>query len=109
MNTSPSFDLLIKLQEIFPSQPETNVPSEDILHRLASLPVYIRTQTCETLGWDEAKYYRKVAGLVVMTAEEEKKFIEFSVKALKKYYDYIQFRYVLPRKRIRKKNYKKFD
>jgi len=109
MDKFPEYDLMIKLKEIFPSLPGTNNPSEDIMRRMATLPVYIRTQTCETFGWDEARYYRKVSGLVPMTAEEEKKFLEFSSKAFKKYHNYIFERYILPKRRTRKKNYRKFD
>ncbi|NLR82275.1 hypothetical protein [Chitinophaga eiseniae] len=105
----PEYELKIRLDKIFPSLPDTKIPSEDIMHRIASLPIYIRTQTCMEMGWDDAKYYRKVSGNVIMTLEEEKRFMEIASKAMKKYSDYVFNRYILPKRRVRKKAYKKFD
>jgi len=108
MDKFPEYTLAIKLSQIFPPHPISNVPSEDVVRRISSLSVYIRTQACATFGWDESKYYRKVMGVGLMTAEEERKFLEFVASALKKYYDYMFERYVQPQRRIGKKRYKKF-
>lgn len=103
MDKFPEHTLAIKLGQLFPPHPVSNIPSEDVLRRISNLPVYIRTQVCATFGWDESKYYRKVMGTALMTAEEERMFLEFVASALQKYHDYMFGRYVQPQRRIVKK------
>ncbi|NLR58853.1 hypothetical protein HGH93_12120 [Chitinophaga polysaccharea] len=107
MDKFPEYTLSIKLGQLFPPRPISNVPSEDVLRRISNLPVYIRTQTCATFGWDDGKYYRKVMGTALMTVEEEKKFLEIVTNAFKKYHDFMFGQYIRPQRTIGKKIFRK--
>jgi hypothetical protein len=99
----PEIELKALLESIFPVIEEGQLLSVDVIQRLKSLPVYIRTQMCHTLNWDNSEYYRKMAGKVLMSKEEEKLLANIAYKSFKHYAKHFE-----DRVQKRKKRYKNF-
>lgn len=100
----PEEELKSLLESIFPATDEGQLLSVDVIHRLKSLPVYIRIQMCRALNWDDSQYYRKMGGKVLMSKEEEKMLINITYKSFRHY-----TRYFENRVQKRNKRYKSFE